>query len=68
MVALGKLKFSVAVDGIFGTENIKATNAVDPEKLLRELRTLQALRYSQLAAANPKLEKFLYGWMRRAVG
>ena len=46
------------MDGVFGKKTVMAVNLADPEKLLQELRALQALRYAHLTA-NPKLETFL---------
>jgi lysozyme family protein len=64
LLALGE---TVAVDGVFGPETLAATNRVTPEQLLRELRAQAAVYYAQTALTNPSEQKFLLGWMRRAV-
>ena len=64
LLALGE---TVAVDGVFGPQTLAATNRVNPEQLLQELRARAAVYYAQTVVANPPEQKFLLGWMRRAV-
>ena len=64
LLALGE---TVAVDGVFGPQTLAATNLVNPEQLLQELRARAAVYYAQTVVANPPEQKFLLGWMRRAV-
>jgi lysozyme family protein len=58
---------TVAVDGVFGPETLAAANRGDPAQLLQELRAQAAAYYAQTVLANPPEQKFLLGWMRRAV-
>ena len=58
---------NVAVDGVFGPQTLAATNRVNPEQLLQELRAQAAVYYAQTVLTNPSEQKFLLGWMRRAV-
>ncbi|HEX9247111.1 MAG TPA: glycosyl hydrolase 108 family protein [bacterium] len=58
---------TVAVDGVFGPQTLAATNRVNPEQLLQELRAQAAVYYAQTVLTNPSEQKFLLGWMRRAV-
>ena len=55
------------VDGVVGPLTIGRTNAHDPALLLLELRAQSAVRYAQIAISNPGAQKFLVGWLRRAV-
>jgi lysozyme family protein len=57
----------VTVDGAFGEQTLAAVNKSNPERLLAEFRAIAAEHYALLVADDPKLEKFLHGWMRRAV-
>lgn len=66
-LALQGLGQAVTVDGILGPQTLSATNAVDPARLLQELRAQGAVRYADIAAGNPGERTFLLGWMRRAV-
>jgi len=64
LLALGE---TVAVDGVFGPQTLAAANRVDPERLLREIRAQAAVYYAQTVLITPSEQKFLLGWMRRAV-
>lgn len=54
------------VDGVLGSQSIKAINDLIPENLLDAICDEAALFYEELAIKNPKLEMFLRGWMNRA--
>ena len=64
LLALGE---PVAVDGVLGPQTLAATNRVNPEQLRQELRAEAAVYYAQTVLTNPSEQKFLLGWMRRAV-
>lgn len=66
-IAVNTLGHNVEVDGDFGPKTLSATNQVDAQKLLEELRAQAALEYSQIVLRNPGQQVFLLGWMRRAV-
>tara|TARA_R100001509_G_C4884663_1_gene221584 strand:- start:5686 stop:6225 length:540 start_codon:yes stop_codon:yes gene_type:complete len=53
-------------DGILGTKSRGAINGIDTEKYLTKLRKRHAGFYEQIAEKNPKLKKFLKGWLKRA--
>jgi len=65
--ALNGLGQALAVDGVFGAQTLSATNAVDPARLLQELRAQAAVHYANIVVGNPAERTFLLGWMRRAV-
>ena len=64
----------VKVDGVMGAATLSAliaALAVAPWYALalhRALDSLQAVRYIELAELNPKLERFVPGWLRNRVG
>jgi len=64
LLALGE---TVAVDGVFGPQTLAATNRANSEQLLQELRAQAAVYYADTVLNNPAEQKFLLGWMRRAV-
>ena len=54
------------VDGVLGPKTLAAVNAADPGRLLGALRAEQATFYGDLVDRNPRLGKYLKGWLRRA--
>jgi lysozyme family protein len=66
-VALNGLGSRVAVDGALGPQTTGAANGCEGAKLVQELRATQATYYAKLVVRKPRMEKFLRGWMRRAV-
>ena len=65
-LSLCDLGQSIRVDGVFGRATLAAVNLCDAEKLLERFAYRCALRYQQIAINNPKMQKFLHGWLRRA--
>lgn len=65
--SLNRLGRGLTADGILGMLTLKAVNSVPVGELLRELRAAQAIRYVRIVLANPTQEKFIAGWIRRAV-
>lgn len=63
LVDLGK---NVTVDGIWGGETIAACNKCYVQELLTELKVHDSSFCVQVVAANPKLQKDLNGFLRRA--
>lgn len=57
----------IPVDGILDKETIEIVNYIQPDELLNEIRLNQIAFYKGLVAKNPKLSKFLNGWLARAV-
>jgi lysozyme family protein len=64
LLALGNT--AVITDGIFGPATLALTNASPADLLLAALRHQAADRYRALVEKNPKLLKFLHGWLARA--
>ena len=59
----GKNKDKIEVDGKIGPNTIKAARKLEPDRL----RAYRIMEYSRLAITRPKLEKYYYGWFRRAL-
>ncbi|MGD0361780.1 MAG: glycosyl hydrolase 108 family protein [Bryobacteraceae bacterium] len=53
------------VDGVLGPASIGQINTLDAAALLAAYKRLAAQRYTQIAAANPKLTGDLTGWLQR---
>jgi lysozyme family protein len=64
-MALVTTGLSIAVDGVLGPNTLLATNTAGDSVLL-DLRTEQQNYYVSLVQANPALQVFLKGWLRRA--
>lgn len=70
----GTLYPDVLVDGAFGSQTITALQAALKSTvrhklcILRALDSLQAVHYITIAEKNPRLEKFLPGWLWARVG
>lgn len=56
----------VKVDGYIGPQTLAAAKRVSEEALLAALRSEAAGHYRLLAERNPRLERFLKGWLTRA--
>jgi lysozyme family protein len=53
-------------DGMLGPNTLHAANSTNNITVLSAFQKNQAAYYQAIATANPKLEKFLNGWMNRA--
>lgn len=63
--AVGK---PVAIDGILGNQSYGAIASVSSDALVAAYKSERAGFYRQISTSNPKLRKFLKGWLRRAYG
>jgi len=59
----GKNKDKIKVDGKIGPNTIKAATKLEDDRL----RAYRMMEYARLAITRPKLEKYYYGWFRRAM-
>ena len=59
----GKNKDKIKVDGKVGPNTIKATVKLEPDRL----RAYRIMEYARLAMTRPELEKYYYGWVKRAM-
>ncbi len=60
--ALNNAGYKVEVDGVIGDETLNAAPHLEPERL----RSYRVLRLANLVAAKPTMEKYWYGWYKRA--
>ena len=56
-------KDKIAVDGKIGPNTIKACASLGPERL----KAYRVMHYAKLVMNKPSLEKYYYGWFRRAM-
>lgn len=61
-----KFGANLTEDGVIGNTSLTAILNLDEAKLLAEFRIQQAEYYKELVKNNPKLNKFLKGWLNRA--
>jgi len=57
----------VTPDGKFGPRTLAALNAVDPARLLFELRVASAIHYVDIMLRDSTQAKYKNGWLRRAI-
>jgi lysozyme family protein len=55
----------IAVDGVLGQQTLKVAKALNPAQLALRLCDRREERYRAIVRANPKLGKFLKGWLNR---
>jgi lysozyme family protein len=60
-------KEQLETDGIFGSLTMKATNSLNADDILIELKVRCAFYYAVLVLRKPARFKFLLGWLRRAI-
>jgi lysozyme family protein len=56
----------LVVDGVIGHKSIDAINKANPAILLAALKSEAAGKYRIIADRNPKLRKYLKGWLNRS--
>lgn len=56
----------IVVDGNLSLDNINSINECDQKILLKYIRELERKFYIEIVNKNPKLNKFLNGWLKRA--
>lgn len=59
----GKNKKKIEVDGKIGPNTIKASVNLESDRL----RAYRIMEYARIAITRPKMEKYYYGWVRRAL-
>jgi lysozyme family protein len=61
--ALSSAGYAVEIDGIIGTETISASIHLEQDRL----RSYRVLRLANIVTNNPAMEKYWYGWYKRAL-
>lgn len=54
------------VDGVIGPKTLSLSRMLDPGDLLKSIRNCAADYYEKIVENNPKMKKYLNGWMTRA--
>lgn len=65
-LALVSLGYDLSTDGDAGAHTVGAVKAADPTHLWVAFVDQIENHYQSIARANPKDQKFLAGWLRRA--
>jgi lysozyme family protein len=64
--AINDMGYNLVVDGIIGKKTLKVINEIDDMSLLTKIKGRAINHYKRLVVINPKLNKFLNGWLIRA--
>ncbi len=66
--ALAQEIVGATADGVIGPKSVKALNAFDEEHFLAAFIVAKIARYVAIIKRRPTSRKYLYGWVRRALG
>jgi len=55
-------------DGIIGNKTLQKINNIDEELFVTSFKLAKVARYIYLVEKNPSNRKFLFGWIKRALG
>jgi lysozyme family protein len=66
--ALAQMVVGAKTDGVIGVNTLKALNAFNSEHFLASFTVAKIARYVSIIKKRPSSRKFLYGWIRRAIG
>ena len=66
-IKLTQTMLNVAVDGVMGTQTLKALNAYDEDKFNTDFDSYEIAYYASLVSKNPKLKIYANGWKNRAL-
>ncbi len=67
-VKIVQVALDVTVDGIIGPKTLAAINSMDSKELIPRLALAKIARYADLCNKNPRLKKYLLGWINRTLG
>lgn len=65
---LAQLVVGQKADGVIGPLSTTAINNFDPEHFLASFTVAKIARYVSIVKRRPASQKYLYGWVRRALG
>lgn len=66
--SLAQMVVGAGVDGVIGKESISKINAFEEEHFLAAFTVAKIGRYIAIIKKRPTSRKYLYGWVRRALG
>ena len=65
--SLAQMVVGATADGVIGNQSIEKINAFDPEHFLAAFTVAKIARYISIIKKRPSSQKYLYGWIRRAL-
>lgn len=66
--SLAQLVVGEKADGVIGPNSIAKINGFDPEHFMAAFTVAKIARYVSIIKKRPTSQKYLYGWVRRALG
>jgi lysozyme family protein len=66
-IRLAQTVAGTAADGVMGPKSIAAISSTDESLFVAAFRLGRIARYTHLCEKNPKLKKYLFGWVRRSL-
>lgn len=67
-VSLAQMVVGSEADGVMGNETTGKINNFDPDHFLAAYTVAKIARYLNIIKKRPSSQKYLYGWIRRALG
>jgi len=64
---LAQLSCDAEVDGVIGSNTIKALNAVNPDLFIAKFSLAKVARYINICKRIPKNRKYFFGWINRTL-
>ena len=65
--SLAQMVVGATADGVIGNQSIEKINAFDSEHFLASFTVAKIARYISIIKNRPSSQKYLYGWVRRAL-
>jgi lysozyme family protein len=66
--SLAQIVVGAKPDGVIGKDSIDKINTFDPDYFLASFTVAKIARYISIIKKRPTSQKYLYGWIRRALG
>lgn len=65
---LAQMVVGATPDGVIGTKTLKKLNTINEELFVSKYKLAKIARYAYLVQKRPANKKYLYGWIKRALG
>lgn len=66
--SLAQMVVGAKIDGVIGDKSVTSINSFNPEHFLASFTVAKIARYIAIIKKRPTSQKYLYGWVRRALG
>ena len=66
--SLAQMVVGAGADGVIGEKTLAKLNAFDPDHFLSSFTVAKIARYVDIIKKRPTSQKYLFGWVRRAIG